>query len=262
MDRCVSTKTSMATPSASSSPTSRASRSAATRPSAGTADGGVSEGHLSLAAAGALRKALSSACPSCRCAKNYANFAESVGRDIAGQRDSGVTAAGGSRQIGWLSSRLCGTMRNLESVEFHRPTLALLRRRHPYAEPHPSLPDDECAAALMDLAASAGVHDLDFMPFTVPWTRLESPHLQQQGMQHCWRDRADLTPEAWDLPFAVYDGDRLAGVQGVGAKHFAVTGTVGTGPGSRGRRRGRASARRCAQRSCTSRSSASVRIGP
>lgn len=81
----------------------------------------------------------------------------------------------------------------------------------------------------MDLAASAGVHDPDFMPFMVPWTRLESPHLQQQGMQHCWRDRADLTPEAWDLPFAVYDGDRLAGVQGVGAKHLAVTGTVGTG---------------------------------
>ncbi len=89
--------------------------------------------------------------------------------------------------------------------------------------------DDDSAAALMDLAASVGVHDADFMPFTVPWTRFEPPYLQQQGMQHYWRVRAQLKPEEWDLPFAVYDADRLVGVQSIGAKSFAVARTVGTG---------------------------------
>jgi RimJ/RimL family protein N-acetyltransferase len=90
-------------------------------------------------------------------------------------------------------------------------------------------PDDERAAALMDLAASAGVHDPDFMPFAVPWTRFEPPYLERQGMQHYWRTRSELKPEAWDLPLAVYEGDRLVGAQGVGAKAFLITRTVGTG---------------------------------
>ncbi|MCU1589951.1 MAG: GCN5-related protein N-acetyltransferase [Frankiales bacterium] len=90
-------------------------------------------------------------------------------------------------------------------------------------------PDDHRAAALMDLAASAGVHDPGYMPFSVPWTRFEPPYLQRQGMQHYWRMRAELQPESWDIPFAVYDGDELVGIQALGAKAFAVTGTVGTG---------------------------------
>lgn len=89
--------------------------------------------------------------------------------------------------------------------------------------------DDERAAALMDLAASAGVHDVDVMPFTVPWTRSEPPRLQQQGLQHHWLVRAQLTAQEWDLPFAVYEGDRLVGSQSIGAKSFLVTGTVSTG---------------------------------
>lgn len=89
--------------------------------------------------------------------------------------------------------------------------------------------DDDRSAALLELAASAGVHDPDFMPFTTSWTRFAPPYLQQQGMQHYWRLRADLKPEQWDLPFAVYDADHLVGLQSVGAKSFAVTRTVGTG---------------------------------
>lgn len=89
--------------------------------------------------------------------------------------------------------------------------------------------DDNRAAALMELAASAGVHDPGLMPFTTPWTRFEPPYLQQQGMQHYWRVRSDLKPEQWDLPFAVYDADRLVGLQSVGGKSFAVTRTAMTG---------------------------------
>ena len=43
--------------------------------------------------------------------------------------------------------------------------------------------DDERASALMDLAATVGVHDPEVMPFSVPWTRFEPPYLQQQGLQ-------------------------------------------------------------------------------
>jgi RimJ/RimL family protein N-acetyltransferase len=90
-------------------------------------------------------------------------------------------------------------------------------------------PDDERAADLMDLAASAGVHDPDVMPFSIPWTRFESPYLERQGMQHYWRTRAELKPESWDVPLAVYESGRPVGVQGVGAMGFLVTRTVGTG---------------------------------
>jgi RimJ/RimL family protein N-acetyltransferase len=89
--------------------------------------------------------------------------------------------------------------------------------------------DDAATATLMHLAATAGVHDPGWMPFAIPWTRFEPPYLQQQGLQHFWRTRAAVEPAGWELPFGVYDGDRLLGMQGVGAKSFAVTRTVTTG---------------------------------
>lgn len=89
--------------------------------------------------------------------------------------------------------------------------------------------DDERAAALMDLAATAGVHDPDFMPFTVPWTRFEPPQLQQQGMQHYWRTRAETSPQRWAPPLAVYDGTTLVGVQTLMANDFATARWVETG---------------------------------
>jgi RimJ/RimL family protein N-acetyltransferase len=88
--------------------------------------------------------------------------------------------------------------------------------------------DDECAAALMDLAAN-GIHDPAEMPFSIPWTRHEPPYLQQQGMQHFWGMRAGLKPEDWGLQFAVHEGDRLVGLQGVGGQSYLVTRTVETG---------------------------------
>lgn len=88
--------------------------------------------------------------------------------------------------------------------------------------------DDDRAAALMDLAAD-GVHAPDFMPFTVPWTRFEPPKLQQQGMQHFWRTRAETTPEHWALPFAVYRDGALVGSQGMQTEKFAITRSFETG---------------------------------
>lgn len=88
--------------------------------------------------------------------------------------------------------------------------------------------DDDRAAALMDLAAM-GIHDPAEMPFSIPWTRFESPYLEQQGMQYHWGVRAALKPESWVLPFAVYEGGRLVGTQAVAGDSFAVTRTADTG---------------------------------
>ena len=89
--------------------------------------------------------------------------------------------------------------------------------------------DDDRCARLMELAATDGVHDPDFMPFLMPWTRVEPPQLQWQGMQHHWRNRAALSPIAWRLPFAVHDEGELVGVQDLAAEHFLVTRWIHTG---------------------------------
>jgi RimJ/RimL family protein N-acetyltransferase len=89
--------------------------------------------------------------------------------------------------------------------------------------------DDEIADRLMHLAATVGVHDPGFMPFSTPWTRAEPPVLQWQGMQHYWRTRATFGADDWTLPFAVFDGGELVGVQDVRGKRFAVTRWVSTG---------------------------------
>ena len=89
--------------------------------------------------------------------------------------------------------------------------------------------DDAAAAALMELAATGGVHAPDFMPFSVPWTRFEPPYLQQQGMQFFWRTRAETSPGHWALPFAVSVDGEIVGTQSIAADRFAVTRWVSTG---------------------------------
>ena len=89
--------------------------------------------------------------------------------------------------------------------------------------------DDNDAMALMDLAATGGVHPPDFMPFSIPWTRFDPPKLQQQGMQHYWRSRAETSPARWALPFAVLLDGEIVGTQSVMGNDFAVTRWVETG---------------------------------
>jgi RimJ/RimL family protein N-acetyltransferase len=89
--------------------------------------------------------------------------------------------------------------------------------------------DDEIGARLMDLAATVGVHAPDFMPFTIPWTRFEPPFLQQQGMQHYWRLRAETSPAAWSLPMAAFADGEVVGVQNLMAKDFTRARWVETG---------------------------------
>ena len=89
--------------------------------------------------------------------------------------------------------------------------------------------DDEIGARLMTLAATDGVHAPDFMPFSTPWTRLEEPHLQQEGMRFYWRTRAETSPKHWMLPMAVYDDGTLVGVQDLKGVQFSVTRSIVTG---------------------------------
>ncbi len=89
-------------------------------------------------------------------------------------------------------------------------------------------PDDDDLAALAHLAAE-GIHDPDFMPFVVPWTRAEPPALQRNVLQHGWGRRASLTRDDWSLPFAARVDGQLVGVQDLFAKQFAVRRTVESG---------------------------------
>jgi len=80
-------------------------------------------------------------------------------------------------------------------------------------------PSDVEVVALADLAAG-GIHDPASSPFTIPWTDVEPPLLQQQACRYFWRCRAELGPEHLRLPMAVYDldppigeGPTLVGVQ-------------------------------------------------
>jgi RimJ/RimL family protein N-acetyltransferase len=89
-------------------------------------------------------------------------------------------------------------------------------------------PDDDDLVALAHLAAE-GIHDPGAMPFSVPWTRAESPELERNVLQHAWGRRASLDRDDWSLPFAVCVDGEPVGVQDVFARHFAVTRTVETG---------------------------------
>jgi len=89
-------------------------------------------------------------------------------------------------------------------------------------------PSDADCASLADLTREA-VHDEDFMPFTVPWTRAPSPAREQNALRHWWRQRANLSVEDWTLPFMVLDDGEPAGVQDLSGSRFPVTRSVTTG---------------------------------
>lgn len=78
---------------------------------------------------------------------------------------------------------------------------------------------DDLAVELAALAAR-GIHDPDVMPFSMPWTRNESPALERQTLQFYWRCRAEMTPERWNINFAVVVDDLVVGTTGLLAVDF------------------------------------------
>jgi RimJ/RimL family protein N-acetyltransferase len=75
--------------------------------------------------------------------------------------------------------------------------------------------------------ARAGVHPPDEMPFAVAWT--DEPYSEEWVVAFHEQQREAWRPDAWDLELGVWANGELAGVQGLFAKHFRVSRTVGTG---------------------------------
>ncbi|MGE3194861.1 MAG: GNAT family N-acetyltransferase [Microbacteriaceae bacterium] len=79
---------------------------------------------------------------------------------------------------------------------------------------------DELAVALAALAAR-GIHDDDFMPFAMPWSRRPSPELERQALQFYWRCRAETSPASWNLNLVVLVDGEVVGTSGLIASDFA-----------------------------------------
>jgi RimJ/RimL family protein N-acetyltransferase len=78
---------------------------------------------------------------------------------------------------------------------------------------------DELAVELAALAAR-GIHDEDFMPFAMPWSRRPSPELERQALQFYWRCRAELTPTSWNINLVVLVDGEVVGTSGLIASDF------------------------------------------
>jgi RimJ/RimL family protein N-acetyltransferase len=89
-------------------------------------------------------------------------------------------------------------------------------------------PDEATEAALIDLAR-AGIHDADYMPFDRPWSIVPSPQFERQCFQYFARCWAELTPDHWDIPLAVWHEGEPVGVQGIHADGFVAGRVFATG---------------------------------
>lgn len=88
---------------------------------------------------------------------------------------------------------------------------------------------DDAVAEQLALTAADGVHDDDFMPFTVPWTRGTPVEVGRSVLQYQWRMRAETKPEDWRVELAVLRDGQVLGIQGAYAKEYLVLRTAETG---------------------------------
>ena len=101
-----------------------------------------------------------------------------------------------------------------------------LRIRTPRLElRYPSDDDLALLVALLD----EPIHDPDFMPFLIPWTRAEPPERVRNALRYWWRLRAGTEADEWTLPFMVLDDGEPVGIQDVKGSHFPATRSVMTG---------------------------------
>ena len=89
-------------------------------------------------------------------------------------------------------------------------------------------PTDDDLFALAQLAAD-GVHDPEYMPFSIPWTAGGPEATARSTLQFNWRLRAEWKPEAWHLSLVTVVAGEVVGMQGISANDFALTRTVETG---------------------------------
>ena len=89
-------------------------------------------------------------------------------------------------------------------------------------------PTDEDLADLALLAAD-GVHEPDFMPFSIPWTEGGPEVAARNVLQFNWRLRAEWKPDDWHLNLVTIVDGAVVGNQGIAAKSFATVRSVNTG---------------------------------
>ena len=88
--------------------------------------------------------------------------------------------------------------------------------------------DDEMATELA-LLATKGIHDADFMPFTMPWSLEPSPVLERNTMQFYWRSRAETSPTDWNINLATVVNGAVVGTTALLAKEFPLLRQFETG---------------------------------
>jgi RimJ/RimL family protein N-acetyltransferase len=81
---------------------------------------------------------------------------------------------------------------------------------------------DDLLGPLADLALK-GVHDPDFMPFTVPWTLKSVDEMPRSLAQFHWGQRARFSHDNWGMDLAVFFDGELVGSQGFHTRDFLIT---------------------------------------
>jgi RimJ/RimL family protein N-acetyltransferase len=89
-------------------------------------------------------------------------------------------------------------------------------------------PDDDLIFRTVDVSLQ-GIHDPATMPFGFPWTDAKSPEFERNSLKHHWRNRAELTPDNWQIPFVVLVDGEPAGIQGLMAHNFGKLRQAETG---------------------------------
>lgn len=90
------------------------------------------------------------------------------------------------------------------------------------------LPAEAELPAFVELA-SRGIHPVDEMPFSIPWTDLPSPARERSSYQFYMSTRAGWTVDEWVLTLGVWVDGEPAGFQDLRAHEFPRYRTVLTG---------------------------------
>ncbi|HET6172124.1 MAG TPA: GNAT family protein [Gaiellales bacterium] len=91
------------------------------------------------------------------------------------------------------------------------------------------VPDDEDLVELFE-AARAGIHAPGEMPFGIPWTDgIHESGALEHFLSFHWTARGTVTPEKWQLPFAVVSEGAVIGTQELMSENFAGSRSVSSG---------------------------------
>ena len=81
---------------------------------------------------------------------------------------------------------------------------------------------DDLLGPLAELAIR-GVHDPDYMPFSVPWSIAPAAEMPRNMAQFHWGQRARFSVDRWGMDLAVFFDGQLVGSQGFSTSDFPVT---------------------------------------